>query len=110
MLNRCAVVVRPKQPYLDWAKQYQGSGAPFTDDERIVYLLPEYADEKEARQTLERAFDMIFEAELNGWHTNEDDWPQNRTFALFKKWFYIEVNAMVQDLCGDPLEDDEFDE
>lgn len=108
MLNRCAVIVRPKKPYLDWAKKFQGDGTPFVDEDRIVYLLPEYADESEAWHTLERAYDMIFEAELDGWHTLQADWPKNRSFALFKKWFHIEISSMVQDLCADPMLDDEL--
>lgn len=110
MLNRSAIIVRPRKPYIDWAARFKGAGSPFSADERIVYLLPEYYDDSEAIETLERAFDMIFEAELMGWHTDQDDWPQNRTFAMFKKWFAIEKHALVQDLCGDPMEDDELDE
>lgn len=109
MLNRSAIIVRPKKPYLEWAARFQGADSAFVGDARIVYLLPEYFDDAEAMETLERAFELIFEAELMGWHTVQTDWPQNRTFAMFKKWFTIEKQALVQDLCGDPLEDDELE-
>ncbi len=110
MLNRSAIIVRPKKPYIDWAARFEDAGSPFKEDDRIVYLLPEYYDDKEALETLERAFDMIFEAELMGWHTKVEDWPQDRTFATFKKWFTVEKHSLVQDLCGDPMEDDEIDQ
>ncbi len=41
----------------------------------------------------------IFENELYGWHTDEAAWPKGRDFAMFKKWFEIELHSVVEDLC-----------
>jgi hypothetical protein len=112
MLNRSVVMVRPKQPFLDWAAQANGSGeSPDRDDERIVYLIPEYDDEQEAWELLEEVYEEIFESELYGWNTDESAWPQQRDFAMFQQWFDIELNSIVEDLCGYELVDeDKFDE
>ena len=112
MLNRSAVMVRPKQPFLDWAAQTNGSDSrPDRDDERVVYLIPEYDDEQEAWELVEEVYAEIFESELYGWHTDESAWLQQRDFAMVRQWFDIELNSSVEDLCGYELVDeDEFDE
>jgi len=111
MLNRSAVIVRPKQPYLDWAAQLDDSAIlPDPEDERTVYLIPEYDDEDHAWELLEELYEEIFENELYGWHTDESAWPENRDFAMFQEWFEIELNSVVEDLCGDEIvDDDDFD-
>jgi hypothetical protein len=108
MLNRSTVMVRPKQPYLDWAAQLDDSGVlPDPDDERTVYLIPEYDDEDSAWEILEEIYLEIFERELEGWDEDESTWPQERTFAKFQEWFDIEINSLVEDLCGYELIDDD---
>lgn len=101
MINRSSVIVRPKQPYLDWATQLDDSGmVPSPEDERTVYLIPGYDDDVEAMEILAKHFSIIFEAELEGWHTDESAWPKNRTFTMFRKWFSFEFHSVVEDLCG----------
>lgn len=108
MLNRCALIVRPAKPYIDWANGVDDSGieAPL-DGECTVYLLPSFAYEHEAEVVLKLVFEEVFERELLAWHTVEDDWPKNRTWAMFNEWFVVEMHSMVEDLCADPLLDDE---
>lgn len=108
MLNRGAIIVRPKQPYLDWAASLNDSDlVPDGEGERTIYLVPEYGDDDEAMEMLARTYDLIFEEELVGWHTVEADWPKNRTFEMFLDWFEVEFHSMVDDLCENPIEDDE---
>jgi len=108
MLNRGAIIVRPKQPFLDWAAQLDVTGhLPNPNDEQTVYLIPEYDDDIEAVRILSEGYDVIFEAELEGWHTRQSDWPKNRTFAMFREWFDIEFHSVVEDLCEYAIEDDE---
>jgi hypothetical protein len=33
---------------------------------------------------------VVFTQELHGWHTIEADWPKDRSFAAFQKWFRVE--------------------
>jgi len=108
MLNRAAITVRPKQPYLDWAGTLDDSGIlPDKGGETTVYLVPEYVDDFEAAEVLSKVYDIIFEEELFAWHTREADWPIDRSFSMFRDWFDVEFHSIVEDICGDPLKDDE---
>ena len=107
MLNRGALIVRPAQPYLDWAASLDDSGIlPDPDGEVTVYLVPEYEDDLEAEKVLRRVYADVFERELFGWCT--DLWPQRRTFAVFKAWLRIEMHSIVEDLGRDSLWDDDL--
>ena len=49
MLNRGVLIVRPGQPYIDWAAQLDDSGlVPDSEDEKTVYLIPEFESDAEA--------------------------------------------------------------
>ena len=109
MLNRGVLIVRPKQPYLDWAAGLDDSGlVPEVDGEKTVYLIPSFEDDEEAEVILKQVYRDVFENELRGWHTDENAWPKSRTFAMFKEWFGIELHSIVEDLCGyEILEEDD---
>ena len=111
MLNRGALVVRPKQPYLDWAARLEDAGiVPDPNDEQTIYLIPSFDDDEEAWEILERVYPAIFESELHGWHTDEAGWPKGRDFAMFKAWFEIKVYSVVEDLCNYEIFDEDDDE
>jgi len=108
MLNRAAVTVRPKQPFIDWVASVDDAGlTPDEDDEATVYLVPAYTDEDEAWEVLEEVYESIFEAELYGWHDDEAAWPQERDFETFQAWFEIELHAIVEDLCDYEIAEEE---
>lgn len=108
MLNRAVLIVRPKQPFLDWAAQLDDSGlVPEVTGEQTVYLVPEFEDDAEVQHVLKRIFAEVFERELFGWHTDETAWPKHRTFAMFRQWFQIELHSVVEDLCDSEIIDDE---
>ncbi|MEP0548922.1 MAG: hypothetical protein ABJF88_18450 [Rhodothermales bacterium] len=109
MLNRGALIVRPAQPYLDWAASLDDSGIlPDPHDEVTIYLVPEYEDDLEADKVLKRVYAEVFERELFGWCTDESLWPKRRTLALFKAWFTVEMHSIVEDLSNAPLVDDDI--
>jgi len=110
MLNRGVVIVRPKQPYLDWAAGLDDSGiVPDPNDEQTVYLIPSYDNDEEALEILENVHPAIFDNELYGWHTDEAAWPQGRDLAMFKAWFEIELHSVVEDLCDYEIVDEDDD-
>jgi len=110
VLNRSSLIVRPKQPFLDWVNSYDGSSFPSSevDHDQTVYLIPEYLNELDSHQVLKQVYETIFELELEGWCLDEGKWPNLRTLAIFKEWFTVEFHSMVIDLCGDPLIEDEL--
>ncbi len=107
-INRCAVWVTPRPPFLAWAEQC-GDGVPYpVGQERNVYLLPWFALESDIEEILEHYYDIIFESELGDWADDESLWPEARTYALFREWFDVEVSSCVVDLvAGEPLVLDE---
>tara|TARA_R110001599_G_scaffold353231_1_gene590930 strand:- start:839 stop:1171 length:333 start_codon:yes stop_codon:yes gene_type:complete len=109
MLNRCALILRPARPFIEWARNLDDSGiVPSAEGEQTVYLLPEYDDDADALELLSKMFDVLFEMQLDGWHTDESAWPRNRTFAMFREWFSIEFHSVVEDMCDYPIVDDEY--
>jgi hypothetical protein len=110
MLNRAALIVRPKQPFLDWAAGLDDSGlVPDVDGEKTVYLIPEFESDEEGLRVLKRVYAEIFERELDGWHTDPSAWPQKRDFKTFQQWFSIELHSVVGDVVDDALIDDELE-
>ncbi len=103
-INRCAVLVRPRAPFLSWANEH-GDGVPYpVDKERTVYLLPTYVMESEAEEVVEHYYDIIFDCELEDWMRDEATWPKDRTYETFRNWFDVEVDSVVVDLvAGEPL-------
>ena len=107
MLNRALLIVRPQQPFLDWAAQLDDSGVlPDADGEQTAYLVPDIADGED--RVLKAVFAEVFERELNGWHRIEAAWPKNRNLAMFRRWFKIEFHSVVEDLCGFELVDEDI--
>ena len=110
MLNRCAVIVRPAQPFIDWVASLDDGGVlPDPQGEHTVYLFSDLADGGDIDEMIAEAFDVIFENELDGWHNDEAAWPKPRTLAVFKQWFKVEVHSVIHDLGSDPLIDDEYE-
>ena len=105
-VNRSAVLVRPKQPYLDWCKLDDETGIAETvfagmRDEPSVYLIPDFEDEREQRLVLKEFWPMLFESMLEGWLREPSMWPQERTFKMFNEWFEVEQHSVVKDLMLD---------
>jgi len=109
MINRGAVIIRPSQPYLDWATNLDDSNiSPQAIDEKTVYLISNYEDDIEAWEILSSVYERIFKNELLGWNTDETTWPKQRSLTMFKDWFNIELHSIVEDLCDDDiLEEDD---
>jgi hypothetical protein len=99
--NRSAVIVRPKQPYIDWAVENGDGMTPDPNEEAFLYLIPEFDTTEQGMQILEGYFPMIFEHELASWDEDVTTWPEERDFQTFLEWFDIELCATPIDLCFD---------
>ncbi|MBK9224694.1 MAG: hypothetical protein IPO23_08825 [Flavobacterium sp.] len=103
ILNRSAITVTAKQPFVDWANALTPE---FPMQMRILgeshtYLTnPDFDD---AQKQLKEYFKIIFEEELEGIWTDENDWPQKRDFQTFCLWFDFEISDWVQDLSKKSL-------
>jgi hypothetical protein len=111
MLNRSLLLVRAKQPFLDWLRSLpdpvdDSTTLEFVHEGGSAYLLPEYEDDKRRDVLLRQGFRMIFEDQLAGWWTAEADWPRTRTLPVFLEWFDLEWHSLVADLVDGPLLDE----
>ena len=83
-INRGAIVVKPKQPYVEWANSCDEFPTKTTVAEARndchAYLVPCWDDDKEFERILRKVCRFIFDNELSGWSTDESIWPKRRGF------------------------------
>jgi hypothetical protein len=110
MINRSAIAVRPKQPFLDWLKSVEKSNESLSlaGLDRTIYLVPEYDEPDDAEKILLVAYEGIFNQELFSWYTKSALWPQDRSLEVFKEWFDYEHFELVEDLVAGPVGDDDY--
>ena len=106
-VNRSAVVVVPKQPFLDWLHRVDPTSGKLTladlGDDPSICLLPEYDLESELQECLQEACVRIFEDQLNGWYRAEELWPEDRSLGIFQLWFDYHFHSVLVDLAEEPL-------
>jgi hypothetical protein len=105
LLNRSAVMVRPKAPYIAWAQSVHEDEemtpeqieTALLEDEPTLYLVPACEEDEEIVETLNDFSELIFEEELEAWSTDPETWPTDRSFEVFQEWFEIMVVRGVVD-------------
>jgi hypothetical protein len=113
MLNRAALILRYKQPFVDWINAVDPSSGsePLTladvQAERTIYLV-EVEDEDELIRWLSQHHEELFEEELNGWYTDPALWPRDRSLKTLQEWCSFELHTVVVDTGNSPLEDDDL--
>jgi len=113
VLNRAALILRYKQPFVDWINAVDpvGDSPDVTladlDDERTVYLI-EVEGTEELAQWLSRHHEDIFEAELYGWYTDPSLWPRDRSLKKLTEWCSCELHTIVLDWGQSPIKAEDF--
>ncbi len=106
-LNRSAIVVKPKQAFLDWLHTVDPTSHSLALRELVgeptIYLIPECDTDAEVDEALRELCDEIFTEQLAGWFTDETTWPEDRSFEVFCRWFDFQHHSMLVDLCDEPL-------
>lgn len=116
-INRSLIIVKAKQPFLDWAHSIDPEDDSELDDindEPTAYLIPEYEMNDEQDSIIDWCATYVFEYELWAWCTDESMWPTTRDAATFREKFDVKFHSMVHDVVGDislkHIEDDEEEE
>lgn len=115
-INRSLIILKPKQPFLNWARSLDDEDKSFTledlREDSTAYLLPEVWDFDEQETLLASCYDFLFQEELEGWWRDETAWPKERNIKMFLDWFEVEFHSLVFDLCEEPIRvvEDEEDE
>ncbi len=107
-INRSLIIVKAKQPFLDWARSIDTEEECDLDDineEPTAYLLPEYEMIDEQESIIDWCATYLFEHELWLWCTDEGLWPTTRAAETFREWFEVSFHSMVHDIVIDiPLQ------
>ena len=99
--NRSAITVRAKQPFVDWINALTPESPLSMDRFEVSNTYLTNPDFHNADKHIKKYFLQIFEEELEGMWTDENDWPQNIDFStFFGEWFYYEISDWVQDLSN----------
>jgi len=107
VLNRSAIVVKPKEPFLDWLHAADPSSRDLTLLELVreptIYLIPECDTDDDVADVLHELCEESFEEHRAGWYSDTSTWPRNRSFDIFCHWFDYQHPSMLVDLCDEPL-------
>jgi hypothetical protein len=102
--NRAAVVVTPKQPFLDWLHRCPDPVHYRTIDELVeqiegnIYFIPEFELYSEAEEYIQdEYYAVIFAIEVTGWYNDKTLWPRLEGYEMFKEWFDVKICTMIFD-------------
>jgi len=101
VINRVAVIVRPKQPFVKWHNRVTGDKKKLIDFKHhsSTYLFALESSASEAIKKVEAEYEFIFGHYLLQSTDDMATWPQEITLDMFKKWFDIEMSVPVIDLA-----------
>ena len=113
MINRGAVLLRYKDPFIQWVNKADPSGRTSevamsnSNEDRTVYLITD-ADAENVEEWIRENHVALFENELEGWYTDETLWPKRRDYKTFMEWFEVECHSEIIDTVGGEIFDDEL--
>jgi hypothetical protein len=109
-INRTALTIIPKQPYIDWADSFEDDGPKMDAEAKhsTSVLISDKYDEYTYEKSLKKIYPTIFEEELAAWMDDPDVWPKDRSFKKFNEWFEIRVSDTIIDFGNDKIVHEEF--
>ncbi len=111
-INRAVAIVKPKQPYLDWANSLPDPAKDLTLEELrsdcTALLIPEFAYKDEEEAFLKEIYPTVFEMELDAWYRDDTLWPGKRDYDTFRAWFDVEIHSMVIDALEEEIVREEY--
>mgnify|MGYP000887780057 FL=1 len=106
LVNRAVVIIKPRQPFLDWANSLPDPTPVTLEQLRKdcnAILIPDVDDDLEAERYVRQIYRGLFEMQLAGWHQDPRFWPKQRGYKTFRDWFDVEVHSMVFDASSSPI-------
>ena len=108
-VNRCAVVLKPTQIFLDWVNHLDDDlnlTLPQLHANCTVFLIPEFDTPEEAVAYFDERYKEIFVAELSSWTLESSDYPKDLSLENFWRNFELDVHDTVVDLSDDEIENE----
>ncbi|MES0490841.1 MAG: hypothetical protein ABUK01_12670 [Leptospirales bacterium] len=115
MVNRCAIILKYQEPFLQWLDKCNpdSENSEIEDEnaesEGTVYLIS-VEDGEFLDRWLDLNYETLFKNELNAWYTDESLWPEKRNRKAFNEWFRVDFHSIVSDTAGGEIYDDEMEE
>ena len=98
ILERSAITISYKKAFVDWSNKLSTENFLHENmlGESKTYLTKVDFDDPE--KLIKKHYKAIFELELEGIWSDENDWPKKLDFKLFNEWFSYEISDWVTDL------------
>lgn len=103
IVNRGYIIVKPLQPFIEWAMDQEEDTFIDEDVEASIYLVEE--DFFEDEPVIEANFKKIFLNELEAVTDDESKYPPIR-MELFREWFSVNAGNNVFDCEKNDLQAD----
>jgi hypothetical protein len=103
--NRGVIQLLPTKLYADWFNYVCNDGVNYSHHnlEPISFLISDFETREEFNDWLEGNYELLFEIRLNYGCLDKSQWPENRTFTVFKSWFDIFHSDLILDLLAEPI-------
>ena len=103
--NRSVVNIYPTKLYVDWFNYFTNNGINYSIDniEPISFLIEDFETREEFIDWLQFNYQVLFEIRLYYSCTDKNQWPENRTLAVFNSWFDIIHSNLILDLLDEPI-------
>ncbi|MBI3656096.1 MAG: hypothetical protein HY232_06710 [Acidobacteria bacterium] len=111
-INRSLAILKPKPPLLEWLRTLTDGNVPGTlaelQQDCTAILIPAFDSNEEGQSFVETLYEPLFEMELAEWDRRVDLWPPQRTLALFREWFEVEIHSIVVDVLDAAIEKEDY--
>jgi len=102
-LGRMLVLVKPKQPFFNWARQHGDdlnlTLAQIAREVSTAFLIAKLDEDEQAGNALLDEYWQYFFAHMLSLEVfDQAKWPQERTLVMFRHWFQVECCDMVLDM------------
>ncbi|MFC2029407.1 plasmid pRiA4b ORF-3 family protein [Chloroflexota bacterium] len=108
LIDQSVVVIKPKQPMVDWVNGTLGPDEPLTvqkmQQDCTAILVPDLGSPETVLECLEPFKSALFEIELDQWERDRSIWPRETTNQVFDAWFVLEIHLMVWDFVLEEIE------
>lgn len=117
-INRSVLIVRPRQPLYDWLKTLAPEAPeleelPPDHDDADVFLIPDFLLSEQAEEWLKENVSYFSSMLFSQWWEEEEQWPSNRDWKTFNKYFSYNIQTQVRDVIDDDIQripEDFFDD
>ena len=85
-VDRQIVILKPKQPFLDWLNNVENNNLNLDDvrSDCTVFLIPVVDNLTDAEKYIKSIFPDLFDMELSEWKIDENLWPKDRTSDMLR--------------------------